>query len=209
MKVNFKSIIMLVLIVLAVILAVSFFSNNMNKSKDLSYGEVIEKFEKDDVISFEIDGDLKLILNARKEKAGARRSERHYCRDNSQGYIKLLCVTNLDSCNSYLTVCCITAIANTKCDGFSVYSNYCVRCHLSLSIEKNSVLVGRVGDLYRCNGLSCCRYGDRRIFVLVNSPRCVACVVFTGILSVRTNSTGGNRNGNIGTYVKAAVKCTV
>jgi cell division protease FtsH len=70
MKVNFKSIIMLVLIVLAVILAVSFFSNNMNKSKDLSYGEVIEKFEKDDVISFEIDGDLKLILNARKEKPG-------------------------------------------------------------------------------------------------------------------------------------------
>ena len=43
MKVNFKSIIMLVFLVLAVILAVTFFTRSMDDDKVLTYGEVIKK----------------------------------------------------------------------------------------------------------------------------------------------------------------------
>ena len=67
MKVNFKSIFMLIFLVLAVILAVTFFTKNMNDTKDLTYGEVIAKFENDDVLYFEIDGDLKLVLQVRED----------------------------------------------------------------------------------------------------------------------------------------------
>ena len=70
MKVNFKSIFMLIFLVLAVILAVTFFTKNMNDQKELTYGEVVEKFENDDVLYFEIDGDLKLILHTRKAMEG-------------------------------------------------------------------------------------------------------------------------------------------
>jgi len=66
MKVNFKSILMLLFIVVAVILAVTFFTNRLDNPKDLSYGEVVEKFENDDVLYFEIDGELNLVLHARK-----------------------------------------------------------------------------------------------------------------------------------------------
>ena len=67
MKVNFKSILMLILLVLAVIIAVSFFTDKMNDTDELIYSEVLEKFENDDVISFTIDGDLNLVLYTRKE----------------------------------------------------------------------------------------------------------------------------------------------
>ena len=67
MKVNFKSILMLILIVLAVIIAVSFVTDRLSDSEELSYGEVLVKFEKDDVLEATIDGDLNLILYTRKE----------------------------------------------------------------------------------------------------------------------------------------------
>ena len=67
MKVNFKSILMLILIVLAVIIAVSFVTDRLSESEELSYGEVLVKFEKDDVLEATIDGDLNLILYTRKE----------------------------------------------------------------------------------------------------------------------------------------------
>ncbi|MBE6643915.1 MAG: ATP-dependent zinc metalloprotease FtsH [Ruminococcaceae bacterium] len=70
MKVNFKSIIMLVLIVVAVIFAVTFITQNMKDSKELSYGKVIEKFENDDVLYFKIDGDFNLIMHVRKPLPG-------------------------------------------------------------------------------------------------------------------------------------------
>ena len=70
MKVNFKSIFMLVFLVVAVIIAVTAFTSSLNGTKELTYGEVVEKFENDDVIYFKIDGDLNLELHTRKEKAG-------------------------------------------------------------------------------------------------------------------------------------------
>ena len=70
MKVNFKSILMLVFLVVAVIIAVTAFTSRLNGTKELTYGEVVEKFENDDVIYFKIDGDLNLELHTRKAKAG-------------------------------------------------------------------------------------------------------------------------------------------
>ena len=67
MKVNFKSILMLILIVLAVIIAVSFVTDRLGDDEEISYGEVIQKFEKDEVKEATIDGDYTLILYAKKE----------------------------------------------------------------------------------------------------------------------------------------------
>ena len=83
MKVNFKSIIMLVLLVLAVIFAVTFFTGRMNENKELSYHDVIQKFENDDVLYFEIDGDLNLVLHVRKmldDKSGYEMKDNDYVR---------------------------------------------------------------------------------------------------------------------------------
>ncbi len=67
MKVNFKSILMLIFLVVSVLLAVTFFTNNLNRPEELTYGKVLDKFENDDVIEFTIDGELNLILYTRKE----------------------------------------------------------------------------------------------------------------------------------------------
>lgn len=62
MKVNFKSILMLIFLVVAVILAVSFFTNSMKEDDKFEYSDVIQLFRDDLVVYYEIDGDLELSL---------------------------------------------------------------------------------------------------------------------------------------------------
>lgn len=62
MKANFKNIIMLLFLVLAVIVAVSFFSNSIDKGEKFGYSDVIELFEKDLVSTFTIDGNLEMKI---------------------------------------------------------------------------------------------------------------------------------------------------
>ena len=45
MKKNFKSIIVLAVVVLAVIVGVALFSNGMSNEEELTYGELVELFE--------------------------------------------------------------------------------------------------------------------------------------------------------------------
>ena len=68
MKVNFKSIITLALIVLAVIIGVTLISDSLKESDELVYSEVLDFFDKDEVDSFVIDGDLNIKLNLLKPK---------------------------------------------------------------------------------------------------------------------------------------------
>ena len=73
MKVNFKSIITLALIVLAVIIGVTLISDSMKESDELVYSEVLDFFDKDEVESFVIDGDLNIslsLLKPKKDSAG-------------------------------------------------------------------------------------------------------------------------------------------
>ena len=58
MKFNFKGILILILIVVCVITAVSFFNKNNNGDVDFTYGNLKQLFEEDSVISCEIDEDL-------------------------------------------------------------------------------------------------------------------------------------------------------
>ena len=62
MKANFKSIAMLVLMIVAVILAVTFFTNSMKDEERFGYSDVLELFENDLVESYEVDGKLNLKL---------------------------------------------------------------------------------------------------------------------------------------------------
>ena len=62
MKANFKSIAMLVLMIVAVIIAVTFFTNSMKDEERFGYSDVLELFENDLVESYEVDGKLNLKL---------------------------------------------------------------------------------------------------------------------------------------------------
>ena len=62
MKVNVKGIIMLVVMILAVILAVSFFTDKDNGTDKFVYGDLVESFESDLVYSFIVDGDSVITM---------------------------------------------------------------------------------------------------------------------------------------------------
>ncbi len=64
MKVNFKSIIFLVLIVAVMITAVSVFSMNTPKKDELTYGALIQMFEDDLVRSFVVNGESIITVKA-------------------------------------------------------------------------------------------------------------------------------------------------
>ncbi len=59
MKVNFKSILMLLFIIVMIIFAVSFFTKSQ---PTVSYSEIIDMFNKDQVVSFEVNEDLNITL---------------------------------------------------------------------------------------------------------------------------------------------------
>ncbi len=62
MKANFKNIFFLVILIVAVIVSVSFISQSLNNEEDFKYSDILELFEDDLVVSFEIDSSLKLTL---------------------------------------------------------------------------------------------------------------------------------------------------
>ncbi len=72
MKVNFRSIIMLIVIVALVILAVSYFTSKMEDEDTFGYSDVIDLFEQDRVHSFVVDGDLIMKIKAYKPKLDAQ-----------------------------------------------------------------------------------------------------------------------------------------
>lgn len=65
MKVNVKSILMLLALVLAVVLAVSFLSARLGDEQKYGFSDVRESFENNDVLYFEVNGDLMLEMQLR------------------------------------------------------------------------------------------------------------------------------------------------
>ncbi len=86
MKVNIKSILMLLFIVVAVIVAVSFFTSRMTQEEQFMWSDVLELFENDLVQSFEVDGELNLNIDALKPKLN---SLGEYVRDDITNEIVL------------------------------------------------------------------------------------------------------------------------
>ena len=70
MKVNFKSIITLVVIVVLVILAVSFFTEQFKDDDEFLYSDVVELFEKNLVHSYVVDGNGNLTIVALRPAEG-------------------------------------------------------------------------------------------------------------------------------------------
>ena len=64
MKSNFKSILMLVLLIAAVLVATSVFSGNLNKDDKFVYSDLLELFEEDLVRDFEVNEKGDITLNA-------------------------------------------------------------------------------------------------------------------------------------------------
>ena len=62
MKANFKNILILILLVVSVLLAVTFISKALNKDEEITYSQILEMFEDDIVVSFEVDDALNLKL---------------------------------------------------------------------------------------------------------------------------------------------------
>ena len=68
MKANFKNIIMLLVLIVAVIMAVSFFSGTLEKEERFDYSDVKQLFSDNLVVSFEVDGNLNMKIKALKPK---------------------------------------------------------------------------------------------------------------------------------------------
>ena len=66
MKANLKNIILLLVVVVSVVLGVSFFNRNLNKTEALVYTDILEMFERDQVVSFELDSKLNLTMKVLK-----------------------------------------------------------------------------------------------------------------------------------------------
>ena len=62
MKANFKNIILLLVVVVAIVFGVSVFNKNLNKAEPIVYTDIIQMFERDQVVSFELDGNLNLTM---------------------------------------------------------------------------------------------------------------------------------------------------
>ena len=62
MKANFKSILILLVLVASVIIAVSYMSSNIKQDEEFEYSDVIQLFEDDLVVSFDVDGNLAMKL---------------------------------------------------------------------------------------------------------------------------------------------------
>ena len=66
MKANLKNIILLLVVVVSVVLGVSFFNRNLNKTEAPVYTDILEMFERDQVVSFELDSKLNLTMKVLK-----------------------------------------------------------------------------------------------------------------------------------------------
>lgn len=66
MKSNVKSVILLIVLIVGIIITLSVFSQSMQKSEDMKYSDIVELFDKDLVVSFKVDKNLKLTLKAIK-----------------------------------------------------------------------------------------------------------------------------------------------
>ena len=95
-----------------------------------------------------------------------------------------LCVNNLNSSNSYLTVGCSSGVAHREGNGICIYGNGVTGEDISAIKYKTTGLVGLIGDLDGNDGLALSSgEGELRALGLVNSPVTSVDVVLTGILS--------------------------
>ncbi len=67
MKINFKSILMLILIVVVVLVAVTTISDNLSEKDDPTYSEILDYFHEDRVKSFVINGEMVIKLQVIRE----------------------------------------------------------------------------------------------------------------------------------------------
>lgn len=68
MKANFKNIILLLAVVLAIVLGVSAFNRNLDPSEELVYTDILKMFDRDQVEEFELDSNLNLTMKTLKLK---------------------------------------------------------------------------------------------------------------------------------------------
>ena len=66
MKTKIKSIVLIIVAIIFVISAVSYYTTAIEKQKELVYSELVQYFEDDIVTSFEVKGDLKMTLHILK-----------------------------------------------------------------------------------------------------------------------------------------------
>ena len=98
MKANHKNILILILLVVSVLLAVSFISGALNDDIEVNYGDILQMFEDDIVVSCEIDDSMNLTLITVTPK---RDENNDYIRDE---YGNLDLKTNEDGTVIYSTI---------------------------------------------------------------------------------------------------------
>ena len=98
MKINFKNILVLLLIIASTILLVSVLTEGLSKDEEFEYSDLVELFQKDLVTSFEVEGDLTLKLKALtvKKDEGGNEIYKHAvrCTQATQKTLKLIRTTS-------------------------------------------------------------------------------------------------------------------
>ncbi len=102
MKANLKNILLLLVVVASIVLGVSFFNRNLNSAEELVYTDIIEMFERDQVVSFELDGNLNLTMKVLKLKKDA--SGNPLTETDSDGKVKYIYETDSNNKPIYSTV---------------------------------------------------------------------------------------------------------
>lgn len=106
MKENLKNIILLLVVVASIVVGVSIFNRNLSSKEELVYTDIIEMFDRDQVVSFELDGNLNLtmkVLKLKKDANGNPQTEESLD-ENGNPVVKYIYETDKDNKPIYSTV---------------------------------------------------------------------------------------------------------
>ena len=183
MKANFKSILLLILMVGAVIFAVSVFST-ANNEDEFIYSDIIEMFDEDLVTSFVVDENSVITLKALE-----------YVKDNNGGYI-------LDEQGN--------PTIKLDSQGKPVVTEYSYKFSYNTQIEEiNEIAAAKLKDENSRLTEYDYQAAEETPWFLMYLPYIITAVVFIAFFYFIMKQTSGGAGGKIGSFSKSKAKVAV
>ena len=180
MKVNFKSLFLLILVVLAVIVAVSVFNQNRAGDGEITYGNLKQLLEDDSVIRCEIDGDLVAHITAYEIQVDQKSGEPIFDKSTDR-------------------------FVYVMQDGQNVIKEYTSQLMYQFQIEKIDELSQESTNLQYYNYLK----AEETPWYLTYLPFIIIGVLFIVLWIFVMKSSGTSAGGKMGSFAKSRAKVTV
>ena len=180
MKVNFKSLFLLILVVLAVIVAVSVFNQNRAGDGEITYGNLKQLLEDDSVIRCEIDGDLVAHITAYEIQVDQKSGEPIFDKSTDR-------------------------FVYVMHDGQNVIKEYTCQLMYQFQIEKIDELSQESTNLQYYNYLK----AEETPWYLTYLPFIIIGVLFIVLWIFVMKSSGTSAGGKMGSFAKSRAKVTV